>query len=48
MSAGRYASAAPAEQKTRPDLGHAPQIQAPDLFHKALLEGMRTPETGNR
>lgn len=25
-----------------PDLGHAPQIQAADAFHKALLEGMRT------
>jgi pimeloyl-ACP methyl ester carboxylesterase len=25
-----------------PDLGHAPQIQAPDIFHKALLNGMRT------
>jgi pimeloyl-ACP methyl ester carboxylesterase len=24
-----------------PDLGHAPQIQAPGDFHKALLEGMR-------
>ena len=24
-----------------PDLGHAPQIQAPDAFHKALLEGLR-------
>ena len=24
-----------------PDLGHAPQIQAPDTFHKALLDGMR-------
>jgi pimeloyl-ACP methyl ester carboxylesterase len=24
-----------------PDLGHAPQIQAPEAFHKALLEGMR-------
>ncbi|MGO8914837.1 MAG: alpha/beta fold hydrolase [Stellaceae bacterium] len=24
-----------------PDLGHAPQIQAPDIFHKALLDGMR-------
>jgi pimeloyl-ACP methyl ester carboxylesterase len=24
-----------------PDLGHAPQIQAPDVFHKALLDGMR-------
>jgi pimeloyl-ACP methyl ester carboxylesterase len=23
------------------DLGHAPQIQAPDVFHKALLDGMR-------
>lgn len=23
-----------------PDLGHAPQIQAPERFHKALLEGM--------
>jgi pimeloyl-ACP methyl ester carboxylesterase len=23
------------------DLGHAPQIQAPDLFHKALLDGLR-------
>jgi pimeloyl-ACP methyl ester carboxylesterase len=26
-----------------PDLGHAPQIQAPDTFHKALLEGLRAP-----
>jgi pimeloyl-ACP methyl ester carboxylesterase len=25
-----------------PNLGHAPQIQAPDVFHKALLDGMRT------
>jgi len=24
-----------------PDLGHAPQIQSPDIFHKALLDGMR-------
>jgi pimeloyl-ACP methyl ester carboxylesterase len=24
-----------------PDLGHAPQIQAPDIFHKALLEALR-------
>jgi pimeloyl-ACP methyl ester carboxylesterase len=24
-----------------PDLGHAPQIQAPDAFHKALLDGLR-------
>ena len=23
------------------DLGHAPQIQAPEIFHKALLDGMR-------
>jgi len=27
-----------------PDLGHAPQIQAPERFHKALLEGMRVME----
>jgi pimeloyl-ACP methyl ester carboxylesterase len=26
-----------------PDLGHAPQIQAPDRFHRALLDGMRLP-----
>jgi pimeloyl-ACP methyl ester carboxylesterase len=26
-----------------PDLGHAPQIQAPERFHKALLEGLRVP-----
>jgi pimeloyl-ACP methyl ester carboxylesterase len=25
------------------DLGHAPQIQAPARFHKALLEGLQTP-----
>jgi pimeloyl-ACP methyl ester carboxylesterase len=31
-----------------PDLGHAPQIQAPDVFHKALLDGMRAVETDNR
>jgi len=24
-----------------PDLGHAPQIQAPDDFHRALLDGLR-------
>ncbi len=24
-----------------PELGHAPQIQAPDVFHKALLDGLR-------
>jgi pimeloyl-ACP methyl ester carboxylesterase len=23
-----------------PDMGHAPQIQAPEIFHKALLEGL--------
>jgi pimeloyl-ACP methyl ester carboxylesterase len=23
-----------------PDLGHAPQIQAPELFHEALLDGL--------
>jgi pimeloyl-ACP methyl ester carboxylesterase len=26
-----------------PDLGHAPQIQAPERFHKALLEGLQNP-----
>jgi pimeloyl-ACP methyl ester carboxylesterase len=35
------------------DLGHAPQIQAPDVFHKALLDGLRTlaadgPDTPSR
>jgi pimeloyl-ACP methyl ester carboxylesterase len=25
-----------------PDLGHAPQLQAPDRFHHALLEGLRS------
>jgi pimeloyl-ACP methyl ester carboxylesterase len=25
-----------------PDFGHAPQIQAPDVFHKALLDGLQT------
>ena len=29
-----------------PDLGHAPQIPAPDIFHKALLDGMREPAAG--
>jgi pimeloyl-ACP methyl ester carboxylesterase len=24
-----------------PELGHAPQIQAPEAFHKALLDGLR-------
>jgi pimeloyl-ACP methyl ester carboxylesterase len=23
-----------------PDLGHAPQIQAPERFHRALLDGL--------
>jgi pimeloyl-ACP methyl ester carboxylesterase len=27
-------------------LGHAPQIQAPDMFHKALLDGLSHPATG--
>lgn len=31
----------PHAQVEFPDLGHAPQIQAPDVFHKALLGGMR-------
>jgi pimeloyl-ACP methyl ester carboxylesterase len=22
------------------DLGHAPQVESPDVFHKALLEGL--------
>jgi pimeloyl-ACP methyl ester carboxylesterase len=26
-----------------PDLGHSPQIQAPERFHKALLEGLQSP-----
>jgi pimeloyl-ACP methyl ester carboxylesterase len=30
-----------------PDLGHAPQIQAPDIFNKALLDGMRAPPGGD-
>jgi pimeloyl-ACP methyl ester carboxylesterase len=29
------------------DLGHAPQIQATDIFNKALLDGMRAPAAGN-
>ena len=28
-----------------PDLGHAPQIQDPERFHKALLEGMQLAAT---
>ena len=28
-----------------PDLGHAPQIQAPDRFHRALLKGLQAPAT---
>ena len=31
-----------------PDLGHAPQIQAPDRFHQALLDGMRVTADGSR
>ena len=31
-----------------PDLGHSPQIQAPDVFHKALLDGMRGLAAGER
>ena len=27
-----------------PDLGHAPQIQAPEIFHKALLDRLRDAE----
>jgi pimeloyl-ACP methyl ester carboxylesterase len=30
-----------------PDLGHAPQIQDPDTFHKALLDGMGHPAPGH-
>jgi pimeloyl-ACP methyl ester carboxylesterase len=26
-----------------PELGHAPQIQAPEVFHKALIEGLTPP-----
>ena len=38
-AAGRFPHA---ELVEFPDLGHAPQIQAPDVFHKALLDGLRT------
>ncbi len=31
-----------------PELGHAPQIQAPDLFHQMLLEGLRAVENNSR
>lgn len=31
-----------------PDLGHAPQIQAPAAFHKALLEGLQAVPTDSR
>jgi pimeloyl-ACP methyl ester carboxylesterase len=30
-----------------PDLGHAPQIQNPEAFHKALLGWLRAPASGN-
>jgi pimeloyl-ACP methyl ester carboxylesterase len=26
-----------------PDLGHSPQVEAPDRFHDALLEVLRDP-----
>jgi pimeloyl-ACP methyl ester carboxylesterase len=29
-----------------PDLGHAPQIQDPEAFHKALLNGLHAPASG--
>ena len=29
-----------------PNLGHAPQIQAPEAFHKALLDGLRDDTAG--
>jgi pimeloyl-ACP methyl ester carboxylesterase len=29
-----------------PDLGHAPQIQAPDRFHKALMDALKPPTPG--
>jgi pimeloyl-ACP methyl ester carboxylesterase len=31
-----------------PDLGHAPQIQAPEVFNKSLLDGMLAPTAGRR
>ena len=30
-----------------PELGHSPQIQAPDVFHKALLEWLRETPAGS-
>jgi pimeloyl-ACP methyl ester carboxylesterase len=30
-----------------PDLGHAPQIQDPETFHKALLGWLQAPASGN-
>jgi pimeloyl-ACP methyl ester carboxylesterase len=30
-----------------PDLGHAPQIQDPAKFHKALLKGLLPPSMGH-
>ncbi|TBU95451.1 alpha/beta fold hydrolase [Phytopseudomonas dryadis] len=46
---GNYKELGPATAKripsatlvTFPDLGHSPQIQEPERFHKALLEGLR-------
>ena len=29
-----------------PDLGHSPRIQAPEIFHKALLDWLRENQTG--
>jgi pimeloyl-ACP methyl ester carboxylesterase len=31
-----------------PELGHSPQIQAPDRFHQALLDGMHAPAGASR
>lgn len=31
-----------------PDLGHAPQMQAPERFHRALLEGLNRISTGGQ
>lgn len=31
-----------------PDLGHAPQMQAPERFHRALLEGLNRVSTGGQ
>ncbi|MDR3439406.1 alpha/beta hydrolase [Telmatospirillum sp.] len=31
-----------------PDLGHAPQMQDPEAFHKALLDGLAKPQTNSQ